>query len=158
MNIWNWKQNKGKTTELEARVFMLPKLRALTSVTHLPTPLTDDSESPTIQETKSENLALNCGWHRGRTKSSSAETGMMEPLPHPKWHLSGRFRKARVTAPRDRQVDSLELIRHRSDQQWRLLTRWSFVGRACEDLSQTQTSPVQMLRLTSLELPKAQTE
>lgn len=107
---------------------MLPKLRGLTSVTHLPTPHTGNSESPAIRETKSENLALNCDWHRG---CSWAETGMMEPLSHPKWHLSGRFRKARVTAPRDRQMDSLELISHRSDQRWCLLTHWSFVGRAC---------------------------
>lgn len=38
-------QNIVKTRELEARVFMLPKLRGLSLGTHLPTPHTDNSRN-----------------------------------------------------------------------------------------------------------------
>lgn len=146
MDIWKWKQSKQKTRKNRSKTVYVAQAQGFNWVTHLPTPRTDNSESPTIRETKTENPPLNCSLHRGCTKSSLAETGMMEQLSQPQWHLGGTFRQVRVTAPQDRRVDSLQLIRHWSDWEWCLLTRWSFVGRACKDLSQTQPSPVQMLR------------
>lgn len=88
----------------------------------------------TVQN-KSENVALKCDQHRGCTRSS-AETGMMEILSHPKGKGDNCLGK----------TWRLELIKCRWDQHWCLLTCWSFVGRACKDLSQMQTSPVQMRR------------